>query len=498
MTRPAGEREGSSTTLARRVAVTTVSLAIGRAVTVVAGIGATALASRYLGLEGFGALTLAMAVVALLAVLTDLGMSTMAAREVAKAPDREREILGNCLTLGLTLSVSLILVLLAVVEVSYAGDPDVRRAMLVLSVQLFTAPVVGTARAHFQAAGRGPLIAVGDVALAMTILGASIVCVEADLGFTAMVGAVALGYVAQAVVLTALVPSRVRLPWSASRSSWRSLLGISLPLGATMIVNYLYFRLDVVLLSILQDETAVAIYGLAYRVLEGLMVLPAYFMFALFPEIARLTGQRERVDGIVSAALSVMEALALPIVLIFAVFAEDVVRVIGDEGFADAAWVLRILTVALGISYMNGVYGAALPALDQQNALFRWSIVILALNLVVNVALIPLWGVTGAAIAVVLSELLAYGVVRRLYAAVGRPPRHRFAPGLLLAGLLMVAAMLPALLLPDTLVGSLAAVGIGAAAGSLVYAATLLASGAVPAAIAVHLPPRLVGIGRSR
>ena len=33
------------------------------------------------------------------------------------------------------------------------------------------------------------------------------------------------------------------------------------------------------------------------------------------------------------------------------------IEVIGDEGFADAAWVLRILTVALGISYLNGVYG---------------------------------------------------------------------------------------------------------------------------------------------
>ena len=266
-----------------------------------------------------------------------------------------------------------------------------------------------------------------------------------------------------------------------------------------MIVNYLYFRLDVVLLSILQDETAVAIYGLAYRPLEGLMVLPAYFMFALFPEIARLTGQRERVDGIVSAALSVMEALALPIVLIFAVFAEDVVRVIGDEGFADAAWVLRILTVALGISYLNGVYGAALPALDQQNALFRWSIVILALDLHCGQrCLDPALGRDRCGNCGGAQRTAGVGVVRRLYAAVGRPPRHRFAPGLLLAGLLMVAAMLPALLLPDTLVGSLAAVGIGAAAGSLVYAATLLASGAVPAAIAVHLPPRLVGIGRSR
>ena len=53
------------------------------------------------------------------------------------------------------------------------------------------------------------------------------------------------------------------------------------------------------------------------------------------------------------------------------------IEVIAGAEYADAAWVLRILTLALGISYLNGVYGHALIALGRQNQLFRWSVVIL-------------------------------------------------------------------------------------------------------------------------
>jgi O-antigen/teichoic acid export membrane protein len=335
------------------------------------------------------------------------------------------------------------------------------------------------------------------VALAVAMFGGSLIAYEADLGFTAMVGGVAAGYVAQALVMTALMPRRLRLAWTARGDTWSLLLRISLPLGATMIVNYLYFRLDVVLLSILKGEDDVAIYGLAYRVLEGLMVLPAYFMLALFPEIARLTGQRERVDGIVTAALGVMEAIALPMVLVFAVFAQDVIRVIAGEEFSDAAWVLRILTLALGVSYLNGVYGNALPALGRQNQLFRWSLVVLGANLIVNLALIPPFGVVGAAVAVVLSELVGFAVVRYLYGQVGSAPWPSLDPRMLLAGALMAAAMAPLLLVPNGFAGSLVAVSVGAALGGLVYAAALIAFRAVPAAIVPYLPARVLRLGRS-
>ncbi len=293
-------------------------------------------------------------------------------------------------------------------------------------MQVLAAPFAGVARAHFQGVQRGELIAVGDVALALAMLVASAVCVAADLGFAAIAAATASGYVAQALVMTALLPRGIRLAWGMRWAVWRDMLRISLPLGATLIINYLYFRLDVLLLAILRDTDAVAIYGLAYRVLEGLMVFPMYFMLALFPEIARLSADRARVDAIVVAALAAMEVIALPLVALGIVFADDIVTVIGGTDFADAASVLRILMLALGLSYVNGVYGNALLALGRQDAFFRWSLVILGFNLVANLVLIPPFGVEGAAVAVVLSEALAFcrdpPAVRRGRAEPAHPP----------------------------------------------------------------------------
>jgi O-antigen/teichoic acid export membrane protein len=127
----------------------------GRALALLAGIGATALASRYLGQDGFGALTLGMAIVSLIALLTDLGLFTIAAREIAREAQRRREILGNAPSLGLAFSVVAALVLIAIVKIAHAGNPHIHRAILVLSVQLLPAPFLSASRAYFQAAQRG-------------------------------------------------------------------------------------------------------------------------------------------------------------------------------------------------------------------------------------------------------------------------------------------------------------------------------------------------------
>lgn len=68
---------------------------------------------------------------------------------------------------------------------------------------------------------------------------------------------------------------------------------------------------------------------------------------------------------------------------------------------------------------------------------------------------------------------------------------------MLLAGALMAAAVAPVLLLPDGFVGTLAALVLGGVIGSVVYVVALLALRAVPEPIAVHLPPRVLSLGRN-
>ena len=136
--------------------------------------------------------------------------------------------------------------LVAVAEIGYAGDEQLRAALLILGAQVLVAPFVGVARAHFQGVQRGQLIAVGDVALAVGMLAATAVCVAADLGFAAIAAATASRLRRAGAGDDGAAAARRAARLGASRRTVaRRLLRISLPLGATLVINYLYFRLDV-------------------------------------------------------------------------------------------------------------------------------------------------------------------------------------------------------------------------------------------------------------
>jgi O-antigen/teichoic acid export membrane protein len=461
---------------------------LGRGIALVAGIATITLASRYLGLVHFGALTAGMAYSSLFALVTDLGLSTVATREIARDPARERDVLGNVLGMGMLCAVASAGLGLLLMEVVYGGSRDgaTRQAIVILLAQVFAAPLTGAARAFFTARQRGYLIAFGDLALAFGMAVFTAIAVAGHLGYHAVVIAITGGYIAQAAVM-ALVALAGGIRFGYDRRSSVLLVRMALPLAGTLLLNYLYFRLDVLLLSWIKTDVDVARYGLAYRVLEGLMVLPGYVMLALFPTIARSEGDRHRLAATVGAALGGLEAIALPIAALLAIFSPEIVVLLGGQKYAAAAPVLAILAGALALSYLNGVFGNALMALGRQRTLLWLTMATLGVNVAANLALIPPLGITGAAIAVVISEVVAFLVVRAFYIRVAgaplRPPHLRIlAAGMALGVLAVLKFALP--------LGSkpLLVVTVGGLLGGLVYSALLLRLGALPVSITSRLP----------
>ena len=106
---------------ARGVAVTTAALLFGRVLTLVAGIATVGLVSHYLGLAEFGALTTGMAYAALFAVMTDLGLSTVVTREIARDPEHERHVLGTALGIGFALALAAVALGLGLMTLIYDG-----------------------------------------------------------------------------------------------------------------------------------------------------------------------------------------------------------------------------------------------------------------------------------------------------------------------------------------------------------------------------------------
>jgi O-antigen/teichoic acid export membrane protein len=479
--------------MARRVAVNTSLLVGGRFLTAVSGLIGTTVATRYLGPNSFGQLAAGLTFVSMVVIVADVGLFTVAARELARTTGDHRPLIASVLGLGLAASTVAIAVCLLAMFLLYPGSDQelTRRAIAILLVQLAINAPAGTAIAWFNSRQRaGPLTFASAVASAGFLV-ALVLSVTLDGGFSAVAAAYALS-----AVLTGLVPllfARGDIPLRAAydREIWRRIVRAALPQGAVLIVGTVYFRLDLTLVSVISSHRQTALYGVAYKVIEALLWLPGMLMFALFPELARSERGTERLRELVQTAFTSLEIVSVPLLVLFIGFAPDVIAVVGGNEFAGAASVLRLLVVAMMLGYFNLVFGWSMSALGQQARLLRVLLVTLVVNIGLNAVLIPADGARGAAIALIGSEVISVLYSLRVYREVGAVPRLYEPVKLLVAAAAMAVVPVVRLAFPDShsLAGGLAAVAAGTVVGGAIYIAALRLLGAVPQNVAAVLAP---------
>lgn len=430
--------------LSQKVAFNTALLTGGRLAVAGSGIAGVIVSTRYLGLEAFGELITAVVFVTLFGLVTDVGIWTVSAREIAKRPDDEERILSVVCTIGLLLSATAIVLTLATMLVVYPGTDGemVRLGILILSVQMLPTSVGGASAAYMTAHQRAVPAAVAAVASSLTFVACLVAVVALDVGFAGVAGCYALGGLANALIQFAFAArsTRIRFGWDPDMA--KQMVRWALPQGAVLAVGVLYFRIDTVLLSVLGSDADVALYGVAYRVIEVLIVVPTYAMLTLFPELSRCEPHSERLNMLMQGAFSSLALAAVPLLVGLVAFAPEVVVVAGGEDFREAASVLQLLVVAVVASFMSTPYIHSLVALNQQGRLARMLVVVLTFNVALNCALIPPLQADGAAVALILSEVAVLVWGARLFRDVGAPPRLQRPGRLALAGLVTAAVLI--------------------------------------------------------
>lgn len=479
-------------TLGRKVALNGAALIVGRLGIAVSGAVAVALSSRYLDIEQFGGFVTGMVVVSLLAVFIDLGLNTIAAREMARRPAQAAAITNAVFGLALAGALVMTCIGLIIAHAAYAGAEQaaVRQSIdVLLPVQLFSAAVIAPLNARLIAVQRAWVTVVGEVAGRTVSLAALAAVVLLDRGLGGILAAQASAGLVTASVMVLIARDGHRLSPRIDRALALQLLTWTLPLAGTLVVNQLYFRLDLLLLSALSGARDVALYGLAYKVIEALILLPSYVMVTLLPELARISDQA-RLRELMLQAVGVMRVLAVGMLLLVGAYAPTLVDLVGGQRYADAALPLQILMVGVAISYQNAPFGHALIARDRQQDLFRLSVLVLVLNLALNVALIPKFGVGGAAAAVVLSEAASFVVVRRLYERTGGRLHEGWGGRIAICGASLAVVLLAFVGVPTSPEPLWAATLGGAVAGAL-YCLALLRVGALPRSVVALVPSPL-------
>ncbi len=372
---------------------------------------------RFLGPAAFGRLYFAMSFTGIFAILVEFGLNALVVREVSrKREDASRYLVNAAMLKGALWIVAFALMFAVVNLANYPAET--RAAVLILAVAMLMASMSSLLVAVLQAEDRVRWISISSVVEKVVYVG---------LGVTALLLGYSIIAVAVAFLLGAFVGLVLDLYWLRSLSKrvslhegWQGLevgplLRRALPFFSYTLFAAAYFRIDVVMLSMMKGDTVVGQYGAAYKLFETTNFIPEAFLFALLPIIARLAMRRDRaLAKMAQKALDILLLIAFPLAVGTFVLARNIITTLyGQGGFGQSVIVLRILAIAIVLMFANGVSVRLLIVTERQKRLSVTAVVAAITNLSLNLLLIPRLGAVGAAATTVFTE----GVVMTMNAS---------------------------------------------------------------------------------
>ncbi len=413
-------------------------LSAGYVVRSLAYLGIAAVLARALGPAGYGQVALFMALAAAVGYLAG-SWPFLAVPGLVAEGHPTRAALAPAFTLAGGAALVCALVAIPVGAALLSGSPLELALLLAYSIGLIG---LQGAYAAFQAHGRMAAIAITQAAERVTTLLALGVCAVAA-GVGVRGAELALAVAAAAVCVAAFLPPRGPLPrQSEARSTARvpvnKILTAVGPMAVVTACSYLVAWIDLLILGALASHRDVGVYALGYQLFTFVSQLAALSIVAALPrhaqsaaagvrDLARLVPAERLLPATRLWAGGVAVAAAVGVLAAPLVFGSDFERSVGP------------LAVLLAGAALTAPYYVLVPAVValRRTRLLAWiSAAAVALNIGLDLALIPPFGVWGPAIATAVQAVVSTGAL--VWWALGREQALRLLWAALPAALALV------------------------------------------------------------
>ena len=392
------------------------------------------LVARY-GTEGeYGVFSLALVILSLCVVMATLGLQDGVSRSIAYArgrndTERVQKLIPASIVFALAASLVLCFVLLFMSDIIAVGIFNEAALSFPLKVFAMAIPFVALINvlvSIFRGFGDvRPTVYFHNILRNMLFLLLLLVVMFVTLPFAWVFGA----YLASLVICCICLAIYVigKLPLSirfAVRTNTapevRELLFFSLPLLGVAMLQMITVWTDTLMLGGLRSSAEVGLYSAAHP-LSGFISFPLGVMLLIYMPITSglyADGLIPEIRRNFSILTKWLCSATLPLFLILFLFPETVLSLLFGANYAPAANALRILSLGFMINNLLGPNGATLVALGESRFMMWATLVTAVLNVGLNVALIPPFGIEGAAIASI-SAITSVNLIRcwKLYSS---------------------------------------------------------------------------------
>jgi len=365
--------------------------------------------ARYLGTEGFGILSFALAFTGIFGVFTNMGLGTLMVREVAKDKSLAEKYLGNITIIKSILAISTFGIIALLINFLNYPEQTIKVVYLIALSVIFNS-FSGMFYSIFRAYEKMEYQSLGQILSSALMLSSALFAISQGfnvIGFASIYFIVSVIILAYSFVLYILkfAKLKIEIDWKF----WEQSIKEAWPMGGMAICIMIYFRIDAVMLSLMKGDTAVGLYGAAYRLSEISTIIPSMFMASIFPIMSKYhKNYKSSFIKTYGKSVKYLFSLALPMALSITLLAKPIINLIYGNEFAGSVRALQILIWASAIMYVTMVQGTTVVTANRQMFSFKITIIAALLNIILNLLLIPKYSYIGASAATVATEAFGF------------------------------------------------------------------------------------------
>lgn len=364
--------------------------------------------ARYLGAEQFGVLSYAIAFVAIFSTIAKLGLDSIVVRELVIKPSQKDKYLGTAFWLkfgGAFFSLAVVALALQLTSNNYTTKLYILIIACGMISQSFEVVTF-----YFQSQVQAKYISSGKLMqlLLSSLLKIYLVYVDGDLKWFVLVSLVDQITLAAAYFIVYRRQQLGGFIRSFDYATAKQLLKDSWPLIFSGFVVMIYMRIDQVMIKEMLGDKEVGVYSVAVRLSEVWYFIPMVITNSLFPSVinAKKVSQElyyARLQRLYSFMVWIAIAVAIPTTFL----SDWLVAILYGEAYQGAGQILKIHVWASVFVFLGVASSAWLTSENLQRYAFSRTFAGAVINVVLNLVLIPAYGILGAVIATVIAQSMA-------------------------------------------------------------------------------------------
>jgi O-antigen/teichoic acid export membrane protein len=433
--------------LGKKIAKNTIIHASGKLIGSVVGVLIVIFLTRYLGTEGYGFYTTAMAYLFFFSTLGDFGLYLVTVNEMSRNGIDQKKFFSNVFTLRF-LSGLLLISVANILIWFFPYSSEVKWATIILSGSVFLMMIDQILVSLFQQKMKTFWLAISEIVGKSMAFLFIFFAIKWEQGFYVLMGCFLVGMILHFLIDFIAGRKNMKFGLAFDFDIWKSVLKKTWPVATYMIFSMIYFKADTIVLSLYHPAEVVGVYGAPYKILEVLIGFPAIFMGLVSPHLSSAwsEGNKEKFVLYFQKAFNMLSFAVWPMIFGILFVAEPLMMLIAGPEFLESVKILRILILATGIIFWAHLSTFSVVAIEKQKKMMKYYVLAALLAIVIYFGFIPKYSYLAAAWGTVIVEIL---ILITSWQMVRKEVGHKIQFGLSLKCLLSALVMYGTLYLLD-------------------------------------------------